>query len=74
LLSRGSERKKEADLMSNSFAAYLIGFIILIAGLAYAAHLAHVPTVWIAAGVIVLAGLGVLKAVTSTTSKTPPPA
>ena len=58
--------------MSSSFAAYLIGYIILVLGLAYAAHLAHVPSVWIAAGVIVLIGLGVLKGVTKTTSKTPP--
>jgi hypothetical protein len=58
--------------MSTSFAAYLIGFIILIAGLAFAAHLAHVPSAWIAAGVIILIGLGVLRGVTRTTSKTPP--
>jgi len=59
--------------MSSSFGVYLIGFIIAVIGLAYAAHLAHVPTVWIGAGVIVLVGLGVLKAVTRTTSKAPPP-
>lgn len=58
--------------MSTSFAAYLIGFIILIAGLAFAAHLAGAPSAWIAAGVIVLAGIGVLRGVTRTTSKTPP--
>ena len=58
--------------MSSSFGVYLIGFVIVIVGLAYGAHLAHVPSVWIAVGVIVLVGLGVLKAVTKTTSKAPP--
>ena len=58
--------------MSSSFGVYLIGYIILVIGLAFAAYLAHVPSAWIAAGVIVLIGLGVLKGVTKTTSKTPP--
>jgi hypothetical protein len=58
--------------MSSSFGAYLIGFIVLIAGLALAAHLAGVPSAWIAAGVIVLAGIGILRGVTKTTRKAPP--
>ena len=58
--------------MSNSFAVYLIGFIIVVVGLAFGAYLAHVPPAWIGTGVIVLIGLGVLKGVTKTTSKTPP--
>jgi hypothetical protein len=48
----------------SSFAAYLIGFIILIAGLGVGAYLLGVSTTWIAVGVIVLAGLGVMSAVT----------
>lgn len=58
--------------MSSSFAVYLVGFIVVVVGLAYGAHLAHVPDVWIGVGVIVLVGLGILKAVTSTQSKTKP--
>jgi len=49
-----------------SFALYIIGFIVVIIGLAWGAHLAHVPQQWIGVGVIVLAGLGVIKAVTHT--------
>lgn len=56
----------------SSFALYLIGMVVLIAGLAYAATLAHVPTVWIAAGVIVLLGIGILGGVTKTRRKDPP--
>jgi peptidoglycan/LPS O-acetylase OafA/YrhL len=58
--------------MSSSFGVYLVGFVVIVTGLAYGAHLAHVPTPWIAVGVIVLVGLGILKAVTHTTTKTPP--
>lgn len=58
--------------MSSSFGVYLLGFIVVTAGLAYAASLAGVPTPWIIAGVIVLAGLGILKAVTKTTRRVPP--
>jgi hypothetical protein len=58
--------------MPQTSALYLIGFVIVVAGLAYAAHLAHVPNAWIVAGVIVLLGIGVLKTVTHTTRKAPP--
>ena len=59
--------------MSSSFGVYLLGFIVVTLGLAYAAHLAGIPTPWIVAGIIVLAGLGILKAVTKTTRMAPPP-
>jgi len=58
--------------MSSSFGFYLIGFIILIIGLAYGAHLAGMPTVWITVGVICLLGIGILSAVKKTQAKTPP--
>lgn len=48
--------------MSSSYALYLVGFLILIAGLAYGAHLAGVPAAWIAVGVICLLGIAILKA------------
>lgn len=50
----------------SSFATYLVGFIILIVGLSIAAYLLNVPTTWIAVGVIVLLGIGVLSATTRT--------
>ena len=49
-----------------SFALYIVGFIVLIVGLAWGAHLAHVPQQWIGVGVVILIGLGVVKAVTHT--------
>ena len=44
----------------SSLAIYLIGLVIFIAGLAYGAHLLHVPERWIGVGLVVLVGLGVL--------------
>jgi hypothetical protein len=55
-----------------SFGIYALGFAILIGGLIYAAHLMHVPTHWIAAGAIVLVGIGILSAVKATRQKDPP--
>lgn len=55
----------------SSFASYLIGFIILIVGLGIAAYLLNVPTTWIAVGVIVLLGIGVLSATTRTKMRDP---
>jgi hypothetical protein len=49
-----------------SFGLYIAGFVVLIVGLAMGAHLAHVPPQWIGVGVVVLIGLGILKAVTHT--------
>jgi hypothetical protein len=56
----------------SSFSIYLIGYIILIIGLAIAASLLNVPTMWIGVGVIVLIGLGVLTGVSRTKRPDPP--
>lgn len=56
--------------MSSSLGLYLVGFIILIIGLALGAHLAGMPTMWIAVGVICLLGIGILSAVKKTQTGT----
>jgi hypothetical protein len=50
----------------SSFGIYIIGFIIVIIGLAFAASLLGVPTTWIGIGVVVLVGLALLSGVTRT--------
>lgn len=55
-----------------SFGIYLVGYIILIAGLALGAYLLHVPMKWIGVGVMCMIGLGILLGVTSTRQKDPP--
>jgi hypothetical protein len=54
-----------------SFGIYAAGFAIVIGGLVYAAHLMHVPPHWIAAGAVVLLGIGILSAVKATRQKDP---
>ena len=54
-----------------SFGLYTIGYLILIAGLAYLAHLMHIPTHYIAALVIILAGIGIVTGVQSTRQRDP---
>lgn len=49
-----------------SFGIYLIGFIVMVAGLAYGAYLLRVPQHWIAVGVIVLTGIAIWTGATST--------
>jgi hypothetical protein len=55
----------------SSLSIFVIGFVILVAGLAYAASLAGAPTQWIAAGVLILIGLGVAMGVTRTRHRDP---
>jgi hypothetical protein len=54
-----------------SFGIYALGYALVIAGLIYGAHLLHVPAHWIAAGAIVLLGLGILSGVKATRQKDP---
>ena len=56
----------------SSFGIYLIGFIVLIVGLAMAAYLLGVPSIWIAVGIVVLIGIGILSGVSRTRRPDPP--
>jgi uncharacterized membrane protein YiaA len=56
----------------SAFATYVIGFVILVLGLAIAAYLLNVPSMWIAVGVIVALGIGVVTATSRTKMKDPP--
>jgi uncharacterized membrane protein YiaA len=56
----------------SSFATYVLGFVILVVGLAMAAYLLDVPGKWIAVGVIVALGVGVITATSRTKMKDPP--
>ena len=51
--------------MSNT-SIYLLGFVVLTAGIAMGLHLAGVPSAWIGAAGVVMLGLGILLAVTKT--------
>ena len=54
-----------------SFAIYLIGYIILIAGVSYGMHLAHISQRWIMVADLILIGLAIATGVRSTRHKDP---
>jgi len=58
----------------SSFSTYLIGFIVLIIGLAVGAYLVGAPPLWIGVGAIVLIGIGILSGTSRTKTKDPPAA
>ena len=55
----------------SSLAIYIIGFVILVGGLAYGASLAGLSPQWIAVGCLVLIGVGIAMGVTRTRQKDP---
>lgn len=54
-----------------SFGLYALGYAIVIIGVAYMAHLMHIPQTWIVGIVLVLLGLGLVTAVQNTRHKDP---
>ncbi len=54
-----------------SQALYAVGFLIVIVGVAYVAHLMHIPQAWIGGIVIILVGMGIVSMVQSTRHKDP---
>ena len=56
----------------SSFGTFLIGFVILIIGLAIGAYLLNVPPMWIIVGVVVALGVGIIMATSRTKPRDPP--
>jgi hypothetical protein len=54
-----------------SFAIYAFGYLILIAGVAYLAHLMHIPTHYVVAIALIMLGIGVVTGVQTTRHKDP---
>jgi hypothetical protein len=54
-----------------SFAIYVVGYLIVIGGLVYLAHLMHIPQAYIEAVAVILAGIGVVTGVKSTRQRDP---
>lgn len=55
-----------------SFALYLIGFAVLIGGVAWGLIMAGVPQVWVIVSSVILLGLGIVSGVSKTRMKDPP--
>ncbi|CAN5614644.1 MAG: hypothetical protein H0W11_11020 [Gemmatimonadetes bacterium] len=56
----------------SSFQMYLFGYTVLVIGLAAAAYLLQVPAQWIAVGVIILIGIGIMAGISRTKPPDPP--
>jgi hypothetical protein len=54
-----------------SLGIYLVGFLLLICGVAYGLTLLHVPGQWLAIAVIVMLGLGIMSGVSRTRMRDP---
>ena len=62
----------EVTLMTN-MVVYLIGTLLVVAGLAYAATRLGVSQPWIIAGALVIIGLGLMGGIVKTRQKDPAP-
>lgn len=56
----------------SAFGLYVLGFVVLLGGLIYGAHLLHVPQTWIIVGALIVIGLGIMSAVSRTKQRDPP--
>jgi uncharacterized membrane protein YiaA len=54
-----------------SFEIYLVGYLILIAGLAIGASILNVPAQWIGVAILCLVGVAIVHGVTATRQKDP---
>ena len=54
-----------------SFGLYLVGFLLLICGVAYGLTLLNVPGQWLATTLIVMLGLGIMSGVSGTRMRNP---
>jgi amino acid transporter len=54
-----------------SFGIYAVGYFIVILGIAYLAHLMHVPQTYIVAIAVILFGAGIVSGVQRTRGKDP---
>jgi hypothetical protein len=55
-----------------SFGLYFLGFILVIAGVAWALVTAGVPMLYVTIACVILLGLGIMSAVTRTKPRDPP--
>lgn len=55
-----------------SFALYILGLAVLVGGIAWALIMAGIAATWIAISCLLVAGIGIMMAVSRTRAKDPP--
>ena len=64
-------QKKSMEGKTMSFGIYIVGYIILIIGLAIGANMLHLPPKWIGVGIVCLVGVAIIHGVTATRQRDP---
>ena len=54
-----------------SFVLYLVGTLVVLGGVLYAEHLAHIPQRWVVVTALIILGGGILSGVAQTRQKDP---
>ena len=54
-----------------SFGLYALGYLVVLIGILYIAHLMHIPQTWMIGIGLVMVGIGITSAVTATRHKDP---
>src|SRR6188508_1016007 len=70
LAARLHERRSGVQFMTNMI-IYLIGTLLVVAGLAYGADRLGISNVWIIAGALVIIGIGLMGGIVKTRQKDP---
>jgi len=70
-LAGDSSGRPHTHPVSMRFVAYIIGFLILIGGLAWAAIEAGAPQLYVYIGSVILLGLGIITGASRTRTRTP---
>jgi protein-S-isoprenylcysteine O-methyltransferase Ste14 len=70
-LPPGPKSKRNQGRKTMSFGIYIVGYIILITGLAIGANMLHLPPKWIGVGILCLVGVAIIHGVTATRHKDP---
>jgi hypothetical protein len=55
-----------------SFALYILGLAVLLGGIAWALIMAGIAATWVAISCLLVAGIGIMMAVSRTRAKDPP--
>jgi uncharacterized membrane protein YiaA len=69
IAAQPGKQKKINGGKTMSFGIYIVGYLILIIGLAIGANMLHLPPKWIGVGILCMVGVAILHGVTVTRQK-----
>ncbi len=60
------------EMKMSNFAIYMIGVAVVVAALAYGAHLMGIASTWIVVGALVILGMSIMGGIVKTRRQDPP--